>query len=58
MAHSSQSEPQLGVPDQKMMSDVSILILIPGKSYRHFSCNNLPLQDHKIKTILRNFFSV
>lgn len=31
MAHSSQSEPQLGLPDQKIMSNVSILILNPGK---------------------------
>lgn len=56
MAHSSQSEPQLGISDQKMMSNVTILILIPGKRYCHFPCTNLPLLDHKNKTIKMDIF--
>jgi len=58
MAHFYQSEPHLGVPDQTVMSNVSILIPIPGKRYCHFSCNYLPLQHHKNKTIFRIFFSL
>lgn len=56
MAHSSQSEPQLGIPDQKMMSYLSVLILIPSKTYSHILCNNLLLKDHK--SILRIFWSI